>query len=69
MRNFKIIKQVTIRDDISLKIYLREIDKYPLISFEQEVELAKQIKMGDKVAFKKLVNSNLRFVVSIKIEV
>jgi len=48
-----------------LSIYLREIQKYPLLSKEQEVELAKKIKKGSKKSVEKLVSSNLRFVVSI----
>lgn len=51
--------------DESLAIYLREIQRYPLLTREQEVELAQKIKKGNKKAVEKLVESNLRFVVSI----
>ena len=51
--------------DESLPIYLKEIQKYPLISREEEIELAKKIKKGSKKSIEKLVESNLRFVVSI----
>ena len=46
-----------------LKIYLDEISKYPLLSPEEEKELAKKIKEGDKNALKKLIESNLKLVV------
>jgi len=49
----------------SLDQYLREISAYPLIDREEEGELAKRIRRGDREALEKLVNSNLRFVVSI----
>ena len=51
--------------DDTVKMYLREIGKYPLLTFPQEVDLAKKIKRGDMAAKHKLVNSNLRLVVSI----
>jgi RNA polymerase primary sigma factor len=49
----------------SLDQYLREISAYPLIDRDEEAELAGRIRDGDRVALEKLVNSNLRFVVSI----
>ena len=49
----------------SIKLYLREIGKTPLLTAEQEIELGKKIKLGDKDARKKLIESNLRLVVSI----
>jgi len=52
-------------DDGSLDQYLREIAKYPLISREDEAELARRIRVGDQEALDKLVRSNLRFVVSV----
>lgn len=65
MKSFKISKSITNRDDISLNLYLKEISKQPLISPEEEIRLAKLIKQGDKRALSKLVNANLRFVVSV----
>ncbi|MFQ6047428.1 MAG: RNA polymerase sigma factor RpoD/SigA [Gemmatimonadales bacterium] len=52
-------------DEGSLDQYLREISQYPLISREDEVALAKQIKRGSEESLDKLVRSNLRFVVSV----
>jgi RNA polymerase primary sigma factor len=49
----------------SLQLFLNEAGRYPLLTAAQEVELAKRIEQGDKVAKDLLVNSNLRLVVSI----
>ena len=65
MRQLKITKQVTNRDTPSLDKYLQEIGKVDLITPEEEVMVARQIKAGDKEALAKLVKSNLRFVVSV----
>ena len=51
--------------DDSLKAYLREIGNIPLLSAEEELELARRSRAGDKAAKEKLINSNLRLVVSI----
>lgn len=48
-----------------LSSYLQAIDKIPLLSYEEEYELALKAKNGDKKSREKLANSNLRFVVSI----
>jgi RNA polymerase primary sigma factor len=65
MRQLKISKQVTNRDNVSLDVYLHEIGKLDLLSVDEEVELARRIREGDKEALEKLVKANLRFVVSV----
>jgi RNA polymerase primary sigma factor len=52
-------------DEGSLDQYLRDISIYPLITREEEVTLAQQIRKNDQEALDKLVRSNLRFVVSV----
>ncbi len=51
--------------DDSVRLYLREIGRVPLLNAEQEVELAKRIAKGDKAAKDAMVEANLRLVVSI----
>ena len=65
MRQLKITKSITNRNDNALYQYLQDISKEPLITADEEVLLAQRIKSGDKKALIKLVNSNLRFVVSV----
>jgi RNA polymerase primary sigma factor len=65
MRQLKISKQVTNRETASLDKYLQEIGRVDLINAEEEVELARRIKQGDGPALAKMVNANLRFVVSV----
>ena len=51
--------------DDPVRMYLREIGKIPLLTYNQELELAKKILEGDEAAKQKLAESNLRLVVSI----
>lgn len=51
--------------DDPVRMYLKEIGKVPLLSPNEEIELAKKIELGDEEAKKKLAESNLRLVVSI----
>ena len=51
--------------DDPVRMYLKEIGKVPLLSAEEEIELAKRMELGDEEAKKKLCEANLRLVVSI----
>lgn len=71
----EILPQISPADDLGdledlplsdpVRMYLREIGRIPLLSPEEEVELAKGVEAGDKRAKEKLVEANLRLVVSI----
>lgn len=65
MRALKIGQSITNRSHSSLQRYLSDISKYSILTIEEEISLAKKIKTGDKAAFHRLINSNLRFVVSV----
>ncbi len=65
MRQLKITKQITNRDTASLDKYLHEIARESMVTAEEEVELARQIKEGNRRALDKLTRANLRFVVSV----
>src|SRR3989440_1308815 len=49
----------------ALQLFLNEAGKWPLLTADEEVELAKRIERGDHVAKERMINSNLRLVVSI----
>ncbi|MBG0782904.1 MAG: RNA polymerase sigma factor RpoD/SigA [Bacteroidales bacterium] len=65
MRQLKITKSITNRETASLDKYLQDIGKEEMITAEQEVELAQKIRAGDQKALERMVNANLRFVVSV----
>lgn len=65
MRQLKIATQITNRDSQAVEKYLQEISKIPMISPEEETVLAQRIKMDDRISLDKLVQANLRFVVSV----
>jgi RNA polymerase primary sigma factor len=67
MRQLKISKSITNRESQSIERYLQEIGKVDLLTAEEEVELAQRIRAGDEAALERLVNANLRFVVSVAI--
>jgi RNA polymerase primary sigma factor len=52
-------------NDSAMKVYLREIGRIPLLTPEQEIELATKIREGDRNARALMINSNLRLVVTI----
>jgi RNA polymerase primary sigma factor len=65
MRQLKISKQLTNRDSKSIDKYLSDVSKETMVSPEEEVKLAVLIKKGDDEALNRLVNANLRFVISV----
>jgi RNA polymerase primary sigma factor len=65
MRHLQITQSITNRDSNSVDLYLEEIGRLELINAEEEVKLAKKIRQGDRQALTRLVNANLRFVVSV----
>lgn len=64
MRQLKITPSVTARTQ-TVEDYLRDLGKLEMVSPEEETELAGRIKAGDEEAFRRLVEANLRFVVSV----
>lgn len=65
MRQLKIGKQITNRDEAAIEKYLQEVSKTALITPEQEGMLMRKIRDGDQKALHALVKANLRFVVSV----
>ena len=65
VRQLKIIRQITARDQRSLERYLLEIGRLPRLSPQEEAALAVRARSGDRRAVERLVTANLRFVVSV----
>jgi RNA polymerase primary sigma factor len=65
MRQLKISQQITQRSENSVNLYFQEVNKFPMISLDEEVELSVKIRNGDQQAMQKLVQANLRFVISV----
>jgi len=64
MKQIKITTSITKRTP-ALEQYFKDISRFPMVTPEEEIELATRIKAGDQAAKDKLVNANLKFVVSI----
>lgn len=65
MRQLKISVAITARGGEALERYLQEISCEPMVTPDEEADLARQIHKGDAVALDRLVRANLRFVVSV----
>lgn len=65
MRQLKISKSITSRESAALEKYLQEIGRVEMISVDEEAELARRIRKGDRKALERLTKANLRFVVSV----
>jgi RNA polymerase primary sigma factor len=65
MKEIKMARSITTRGQDSLLRYLKDISEYPLLSADEEIALARKIKNGDHAALQRLINCNLRFVVSV----
>jgi RNA polymerase primary sigma factor len=65
MRQLKITKQITNRESDSINKYFNEISKLPLLSENEESNLATKAAAGDSQALEALVKGNLRFVISV----
>lgn len=65
MRGIKITQSITDRQDASLGLYFRDVSKQPMITQEEEIALTREVKKGNIRATNKLINANLRFVISV----
>lgn len=65
MRQLKITNKITARESLALDKYLNDIGKIPMLTADDEAELARRIRQGDDDAMAKLTRANLRFVVSV----
>lgn len=65
MRQLKISNKITTRESLALEKYLSDIGKIPMLSAEEEADLARRVKEGDTEALDHLTRANLRFVVSV----
>ena len=65
MKNLQIKSRITPRKSKTLDTYLRDIAQLPLLTLQEEFELAQRIHSGDERALERMVQGNLRFVVSV----
>lgn len=64
MKEITTDKTILTENNELLTSYFKSISKYPIYNSEEQIELAKKVKNGDKKAREKLINSNLRFVIT-----
>jgi RNA polymerase primary sigma factor len=64
MKEITTDKTILTENDELLTSYFKSISKYPIYNSEEQIELAKKVKNGDKKAREKLITSNLRFVIT-----
>ena len=64
MKEIVITKNILTENSDLLKQYFKDISKYPIYDGKEQIELARKAQQGDNVAKDKLINSNLRFVVT-----
>jgi RNA polymerase primary sigma factor len=65
MRKLQIPQSYTIRDNRSLDVYFNEVNRIPLLTATEEVIITRQVADGNSAAITRLINANLRFVVSV----
>lgn len=65
MKNLQIKSRITPRSSRTIDTYLRDIAQLPLLTLQEEFELAQRIHAGDERALERMVQGNLRFVVSV----
>ena len=68
MRQFKSSQHITGRSSVSVNNYLRDVNRYPMASLEEEVQLAQTVRHGGKEgerAKQRLIEANLRFVITV----
>lgn len=65
MKNLQIKSRITPRTSRTIDTYLRDIAQLPLLTLQEEFELAQRIHTGDERALERMVQGNLRFVVSV----
>jgi len=60
MRQLKITNKITTRESLALDKYLNDIGKIPMLTADEEAEMARRIRAGDESALERLTKSNLR---------
>ncbi|MFC0512937.1 RNA polymerase sigma factor RpoD/SigA [Mucilaginibacter angelicae] len=65
MRQLQITQTYTIKDNRSLDVYFNEVSKIPLLTATEEINICRRVADGDSAAIVRLINANLRFVISV----